>query len=429
MQSTMPKFLFPELETEKTDDWTFKGANTRRLTHCYHDYPARMIPQIAAKLLDMFGQNAKILFDPYCGTGTSLVESIIRGINAIGTDLNPLACLIAQAKTSTPDLSELNSKISDFQKLIYKPNRSALNSIPKIEGIKNLEFWFKPEVIEKLAMLKKFIDEIENDSVRLFFKIAFSETVRESSNTRNSEFKLFRYKPEKLENFAPDVFGIMKSKLLRNRNGLREFISAMNGNKFKASARVYNFDSVIEIPEKYVNPSSVDIVITSPPYGDSRTTVAYGQYSRLSAAWLELPEPEKIDRKLMGGKRAKEITKFPSPLLNESIEIIAEKDEKRALEVVSFYEDMFKSISNVSNVIKSGGYACYVVANRKVKNTILPTDTAIRDFFEYFGFRYVDTFQRSIPNKRMALRNSPTNIPGEVDSTMIKEFIVVMRKV
>src|ERR1700687_5267434 len=82
-----------------TQDWTFNGASTRELTHSYHDYPARMIPQIAGKLLDKFAAlDAKLLFDPYCGTGTSLVEGLIRGLDVVGTDLNPLARLIARAK-------------------------------------------------------------------------------------------------------------------------------------------------------------------------------------------------------------------------------------------------------------------------------------------------------------------------------------------
>ncbi|MCE7946438.1 MAG: hypothetical protein DYG88_03315 [Chloroflexi bacterium CFX4] len=67
----LPLFEPPE---PRTDDWTFSGAPTRNLTHCYHDYPARMIPQIAAKLLERFAAQPVRLFDPYCGTGTSLVE-------------------------------------------------------------------------------------------------------------------------------------------------------------------------------------------------------------------------------------------------------------------------------------------------------------------------------------------------------------------
>lgn len=48
------------------EDWTFNGVYTRTLTHCYHDYPARMIPQIAGKLLDRFAKKGDLLFDPYC---------------------------------------------------------------------------------------------------------------------------------------------------------------------------------------------------------------------------------------------------------------------------------------------------------------------------------------------------------------------------
>src|SRR5574341_350200 len=102
----------------KPDDWTFNGASTRELTHCYHDYPARMIPQVAGKLLDTFRADAKLLFDPYCGTGTSLVEGLIRGINVAGTDLNPLARLIAQAKTSTPNAQAVDKLISKFGKFV-----------------------------------------------------------------------------------------------------------------------------------------------------------------------------------------------------------------------------------------------------------------------------------------------------------------------
>jgi site-specific DNA-methyltransferase (cytosine-N4-specific) len=207
-------------DTESNQDWTFNGASTRELTHCYHDYPARMIPQVAGKLLDMFAAvNATLLFDPYCGTGTSLVEGLIRGLNVIGTDLNPLARLIAQAKTATPCLDEIDEHITKFNRWVLRAKTRTLAETPNIPGISRLEFWFKPSVIVNLRKLKNWIDEISDDSVRLFFQVAFSETVRESSNTRNEEFKLYRYDPERLKRFNPDVFEIMAGKLKRNRVG------------------------------------------------------------------------------------------------------------------------------------------------------------------------------------------------------------------
>lgn len=419
------------------NDWTFNGASTREFTHCFHDYPARMIPQIARKLLYLYGANAEGLFDPYCGTGTSLVEAMLAGKRVMGTDINPLARLVATAKTWIFDVSLLDDWLTRFDKYVLAHLVEAQNDVQaaqssivqqvQAQGI-DIDFWFKPDVTAKLAAIRLFIDGIEPDDIRRFWQVAFSETVRESSNTRNEEFKLYRYEAQKLDKFNPDVFGIMRTKLVRNQRGLKSFLVAVNALEKVHLPAIYDFNTVQGIPRCAIEPESVDIIITSPPYGDSRTTVAYGQYSRLSAAWIGLQESANIDKRSMGGERCNIIPSFPCPQLNTALEQIAERDAKRAAEVAGFYKDLFSSISNVAELLKVGGYTCYVVGNRKVKGIMLPTDSAVRHFFESCGFQYVTTHYRSIPNKRMPLRNSPTNETGKVDSTMIKESIVVLRK-
>lgn len=403
-------------------DWTFKTANTRELTHCFHDYPARMIPQVAGKILETFGTKAKTLFDPYCGTGTSLVEGYIRGVNVYGTDLNPLARLIATAKTTVMPLEKVDKAILELSRFIRKAKVQPIESLEDLR----LDFWFKPDVIERLSVLKAFLGKIDPEVLPLF-EVSFSETVRESSNTRNSEFKLYRYAAKQLGEFTPDVYGIMLKKLARNRAGLNEFLGTLNGTP-PPRRKVFEFNTVDGIPRSAVKPNSIDIVVTSPPYGDSGTTVAYGQYSRLSSAWLGLPEPKKIDDRLMGGKRQKHLPEFPSDELNQAIAKVSTEHEKRGLEVAAFYDDLHRSIENVATIIKSGGITAYVVGNRKVKGIVLPTDIAVKDFFQNVGFTYIDTFHRGIPNKRMPLRNSPSNEPGQLDNTMTREYIVVLRK-
>lgn len=352
---------------------------------------------------------------------------MVRGVNVVGTDLNPLARLIAKAKTFMPDPRSVDERIAGLNGLIRGYSPAPLTAQPAIHGISRLEFWFKEGVIEKLCRLREFIESIEDEHARLFFQVAFSETVRESSNTRNEEFKLYRYGAERLAGFNPDVFGIISRKLQRNRTGLQKYLAVMQGLKTAPKADVHGFDTVDGIPGDCIISEGVDIVITSPPYGDSHTTVAYGQYSRLSAAWLSLAEPDKVDRRLMGGVAAREIARFDSPALNDAIEQIGEVDKKRAEEVSAFYTDLHASISNVARIIRRKGYACYVVGNRKVKGVVLPTDAVIKDFFEGCGFEHVSTFTRHIPNKRMPLKNSPTNATGVLDSTMTREYIVVMR--
>jgi tRNA G10 N-methylase Trm11 len=426
----MPKLMTRREVIGKPDvsDWTFSGSPTREFTHCYHDYPARMIPQVAGKLLDLYADKAILLFDPYCGTGTSLVEAMMRGIDAVGTDLNPLARFITQVKTTIFKTKAIDGQIEIFKRRITEPLPKSISIPREIDGIKRLDFWFRPEVIEKLAYIKSLLIGLRPDSGRLFFEIAFSETVREVSNTRNEEFKLYRYDAERLKRFKPDVFETMLQKLQRNRVGLQSFIEIMRKSSRIPSAHVYDFNTVDTIPAKKVAPNSVDIVITSPPYGDSHTTVAYGQYSRLSAAWLGFDEPEKVDRQLMGGTRSKAILEFPCKELNEALQQINEIDSKRAFEVSAFYADLYRSILNVAKSIKPSGYACYVVGNRRVKGVSLPTDLAVRDFFEGAGFRHIQTSDRLIPNKRMPLRNSPTNVTGKVNTTMANEYVVIMRR-
>lgn len=410
--------------TEESGDWTFNGSSTREYTHVYHDYPARMIPQIARKLINNYGNNSKVLFDPYCGTGSSLVEGMLSGLNVVGTDLNPLARLIATAKTDYMINPELIKKhVASLTEQIYNPKIS-----PFIPTIRNMSYWFMPEVIPKLGRIRNYIESIQNKRVKQFFQVAFSETVRESSNTRKGEFKLFRYNEKQLKKHAPEPYEIMFSKLERNLRGLLQFKNLIQKTGKFPTTKVLDLNSVNQIPSRSIKKDSVDIVVTSPPYGDSHTTVAYGQYSRLSSEWLSLITTENIDGKLMGGTKTKALIDFPSDVLNKSIRLIYETNPSRALEVAAFYVDLLGSIKNVAKLLKAGGHVCYVVGNRTVGGIILPTSDVVRDFFESANLSYVTTHLRKIPNKRMPARNSPSNVTGVTSSTMLNEHIVVMKK-
>jgi DNA modification methylase len=409
----------------RDDTWDFQSADTKQYTHCFHSYPAMMIPQVAGRILDEFGRNAKLLFDPYCGTGTSLVEANLRGINAIGTDINPLARLIAKVKTTIIPLKLLDLHLERFNNFAFSIQLGGKRIKPKIPNFKNIDYWFKKDTQYWLAVIKEYIEEIDDRDVQDFFKVAFSETVREVSLTRNSEFKLHRIAHTKIRKFNPNVLSIMIDKLVRNRNGMAKYISLKRN---KACSQICDFNTVHRIPEDIIQPNSVDIVITSPPYGDSRTTVAYGQFSRLSNQWLGFEEINEVDKKSMGGAIRKELRKFNFEPLDKLLSEIAEIDKKRVYEVASFYIDYEKSIANVSKVVKVGGIVAYVVGNRKVRGLEIPNDEITKEFFERNGFRHIKTIIRRIPNKRMPKKNSPSNIPGITDTTMNFEYIVILQK-
>jgi len=410
------------------DSWDFKNANTKEYTHCFHSYPAMMIPQVARRIIEIYGENATLLFDPYCGTGTSLVEANLKGINAIGTDLNPLARLIAQAKTTKIDSKVLDKYLYDFTNYLFsKSFKEEDYSTITLPCITNIDIWFSKSVQYKLAIIFNYIiQKIDNVFIQNFFKVAFSETIRETSNTKNGEFKLVRDK-KLIKNEDLDVFGIILGKLSRNKEGLINFIKVCPQN---VVSHIYSFDTVLSIPYDLVPQESVDIVVTSPPYGDSRTTVAYGQFSRFANEWLGFHNANKIDNLLMGGRKNNVNNfKFNNDLLNDVITAISNKDNKRAMEVVSFFKDYESSIVNVSATIKKGGVVCYVVGNRTVKNINIPTNKITAQLFEQNNFVHMETIVRNIPNKRMPLMNSPTNVPGQTGQTMKNEYIVICKKI
>lgn len=403
--------------------WNFKTANTKEYTHCYHSYPAMMIPQVARTLIEQFAPKGKceLIFDPYMGSGTTLVEASIKGINCIGTDINPLARLITAAKTIHFNIHDIEKHLSKVQIMpfLYSQNKVIDTNFSRIS---NFSFWYSESVLFKLAYIAQIIDTFE-DSVKLFFNIALSETVREVSYTRNGEFKRFRMSSDKIKLFNPDVFAIFEAKIFRNLAGLKEY----NATENHSIVSYYDFNTVYGIPETLLQPESVDMIVTSPPYGDSHTTVAYGQFSRWANEWFNFPNAKNIDRLLMGGQKQTQ-QQFESISISKEIQQIKDIDSKRSVEVISFLNDYHASIKNIAPIIRKGGRICFVVGNRTVKGIQIPLDYFTAEMFEKYGFKHEQTLVREIPNKRMPAKTSPTNKPGLKVNTMSNEYIVIMTK-
>ena len=301
-----------------------------------------------------------------------------------------------------------------------------------IPDFKNIGYWFKPKVIISLAVIKKAIIEVSDNAIRNFFFVAFSETIRLVSNRRNGEFKMFRMPPEKVQNFDPDVEFEFLRILDRNIAKMVDFENKLHGNSNPSEVVVYNnnVNNLADVPDL-----NYDLIITSPPYGDSRTTVAYGEFSRLSLQWINLfdltpKEIMDIDHSLMGGRKIRDgfIPVSKSAALNESLKKIADRDKNRAGDVYSFYRDLESAISEIAKKNKSGGYQFWVVGNRTVKSELLNTDVIIKELAPFYGLEWVHTIDRNIHNKIMPSLNSPTNEIGKKSMTMTTEHIVVLRK-
>ena len=470
------KKLISILKKLPNNYWDFKYANTKEYTHSIHSYPAVMVSPISRNIINIVRQVMEVdsLFDPFSGSGTVLVEGMLANIKTVyGNDINPLAIFISKVKTNKLDINKLKKETSILLKQInddYNENIDFYeyaddyceknlqlyftskdgwgNDAPRylkkymdlkkinfeIPDFKNIGYWFKPRVILQLQMIKNHILKIEDENIRDFVFVSFSESVRLVSNRRNGEFKMFRIPPIKVKSFKPNVLKEFAYILDKNIEKMNGFAEACNKNGSTSKVRIFN-NNVIDLFG--IADSSIDLVITSPPYGDSRTTVAYGEYSRLSLQWMGIDllglsdkEIMMIDKTLMGGTKFRNGFEFsiPSKTLKKSLNSIKNNSLERAGDVYSFYLDLEKAISAISKKTKTGGYQFWVVGNRTVKGELLKTDKIIKEIASQYNMDYVYTIDRNIINKVMPSLNSPTNTVGNKLETMCNEHIVILRK-
>lgn len=452
--------------------WDFKEEDTRQYTHGLHNYPAMMVCPISRNIISIMRtvRPVESLLDPFAGSGTVLVEAKLAGLQAAdGNDINPLALLLTKVKTTNLDLPALRracQKLKDDTTLFYQAHSAFFDGVNdymertlkldltsrkgwgedapryleqycresqmafRCPSFKNLGYWFKPQVVLLLQLIKEHIEAIEEPAIRDFVYVAFSESIRLVSNRRNGEFKMFRMPAAKVASFTPDVQKEFFSILDRNIEKMRAFNEACPAPATKITIYQNDAARLNDVPD-----NAYDLIITSPPYGDSRTTVAYGEYSRLSLQWIGLyglteKDIMGIDRSLMGGRKYRSgfAYSLSSPTLEKALEEIRASDLERAGDVYSFYDDLEHSVAATAQKMKSGGYAFWVVGNRTVKNVLLQTDVILSEMAAHYGLRPIYTVDRNIPNKVMPSLNSPTNEAGKKAATMVNEHIVVLRK-
>ena len=214
-------------------NWDFRGEDTKEFTHCFHIYPAMMIPQVARGLIRLFGKSGDMLFDPYCGSGTSLVEGRLAGMDVSGTDLNPTARLIARAKSIDYDVEELKKEISTFRfgleaELTLATDVSQYPE-PEYATYEKLRGWFPDKSLAEVSHCIHKIGKIRGVDNRNFVLIALSECLRLVSYQRNGEFKLYKIKQEKRGEHYVALYPLLISRIERNLAGLQKFSKAIEG--------------------------------------------------------------------------------------------------------------------------------------------------------------------------------------------------------
>ena len=422
-------------------EWTFLDISTRKYTHALHLYPARLHPEIARRIISKYATNkSDVVFDPFMGSGGVLLEGILHGNASIGIDINPFAVLLSKVKT-TPIFKNMNHSLN---RILSKSARDYLDKNYHLEcqpvGM-DVTNWFKKDTARILSILKYHVSKITDKDVRDFFKICLSLTIRKSSYQRNSAWKIHRMKPIDQIQFNPQTIDIFKNIVTDNIVKMHD-LSILNplakaytlcGDSRNISENFSKIDSSILCDGK------ANLVVSSPPYGDHKTTVAYGQFSRFSSLWLDLPKERalSVDKIGLGGKHKLLFDDLGSETLNKTLDKVQKNDVKitpsgkkpvRTKDVYSFFYDFDECLKEISkNLVPRKSHCGFIVANRTVRRVRIPTDQILVELGKKYGFKVEQIIYRTIPNKSMPTKNAPENITNETGETMTRESVIIMK--
>lgn len=252
------------------EDWNFHGEDTKEHLHSLHPYPAKFIPQIPRKAIGSWSNPGDLIYDPFCGSGTSLLESKLMGRRSVGTDNNSVAILASKAKLANYTLRDLEHA----QKFLKELGVRITNSKQRSELIptnKNFLYWFQPDILEKLAILKGLIQEEEDPIQSLLMAVFSSIIVRVSYQDSDT-----RYSRKIRDVPVDDVEKIYTSRL---KEVLGQLPAIMKSNL--PESLVYQADSR-NVP--FIESESVSLIITSPPYLNAYD---YHKYHRQRIHWID----------------------------------------------------------------------------------------------------------------------------------------------
>lgn len=409
-------------------DWAFseaKRSDTSYITHGYHRYPAKFIPQLARRLIETYSEPNDMVLDPFCGCGTTLVESVVAKRYSYGSDINPIAIMMTKAKTQHLDPADLELAFHQIQYEVAPLFAASKVSLPENERI---DYWFKKEQITDLSRLLNAIQNLSNADARLFFLCGFSNILKNCSIWNQRYNKPARDLNKKI----PDVMRTFNRQIRMMMRGNAAFRSLMDGQTRPARAECRD-SRWLPLEE-----GSVDLVVTSPPYV---TSYEYGDLHQLSMLWLEgLTDLRGFREQFIGSSlkrlesEIEESQRFThSSIASEIGRKLQRKDSKTASSAMKYFESMYEIWLELHRVVRMGGKVCIVIGNTRLKGVEIKNAEVFAEQLQGLGFRLIDVIKREIPSKNLpSTRNKATGRFAKTSSADMlaypTEFILTLEK-
>jgi len=394
------------------------------LTHGFDSYPAKMIPHMARFLIENVSKPGQTILDPFCGSGAVLIESLISGRNAIGVDLNPIACLLAKAKTTPYDPNLLEIQLGEILKQFTKSRR------PYRYNFTNASYWFTPATLRKLGVIKTvlhtYLPSIDPEYT-FFWRAVMVAIVRECSRADTRGPKPFISKKAREKRFGRhfDPFKLFESKARSWISAEHQYARKLEENGNKPWNKVIEGDS--RQLSQLLNGEMVDAVVTSPPYLSAQD---YYRASKLQLFILGYSLPDKLrewSRELIGSDRILREPvlldmKLPCSLAEEKKLKLVKRNEKNAYVFAKYVLDMSRVLGEIGNVLKSGSYCAIASGYNLISGIVIPTPEVIVELASTEGFRLTHCYKDRIRDRWVpTVRNGHNGVIDE-------EYLLIFKK-
>jgi len=440
------------------NDWSFadvKRSDTLWGPHGYHRYPAKFIPQLVRRIIEAYSSKNDLIGDPFMGSATTGVEALRTGRRFWGSDVNPGALLISEAKCAAVHPQKLEKAWKLLSKQIEQLTDIGRRSLTRIEkkviteidishatGSERLAYWFPESHTEVLDGLLQEILNLSGKPVRTFFLCAFSNILKRSSIWLSGSTKAQK-DLEKILSDPKEAFQ-WQVKDMSRRNLLYWNELSMSGISTDTLSDRYKL-ALKDARHLPLEAGSLDLLVSSPPYA---TCYEYSEIHQLTQLWFERyklisnkqwrhicigskhisarQRESKPENFLTGSSAAdKALSKF------ERLNIPNNKAEATALRY--YFQDMQLVLKEFSRIVKPGKRMVLVVGDSRKRGIDIPTSTALREMSSAVGFELEQRIVRRIPVRVLVInRNQVTgrfSATAESDAQAYpKEDILVFKK-
>jgi 16S rRNA G966 N2-methylase RsmD len=324
----------------------------RAHVHGFHSYAARMHPVTAARLVGDLSSAGEAVLDPFCGSGTVLVESMILGRRALGNDVNPIAVSLSAAKTRprTPEGLARIVEAADAARAFADRRRRARSGATRRYGEDDVTL-FEPHVLLELDSLRAALDTPERTRdlpLRTDLLLVLSAIVVKLSRQRGDTGALLSDERRTRAGYAAELFARKAEEYARRLAAFAEQLPAPRPAVDVATADARAL--------AHLASRSMDAVVTSPPYAG---TYDYVDHHALRMRWLGL-DAGPFERAEWGARRR-----------------YARLDAEAADAL--WQRELADVLASLVRVTKRGSNIVLLVADSATRTLALRADAAVRE--------------------------------------------------